>query len=334
MNIKQQKRILVTGGCGYVGSVLVPKLAAKYPVTVLDSLLFGNHLPPMKNLKVVKGDIRDNALLSSLLAESTDIIHLAAIANDPTSDLNPEITYSVNRDAVRELVNTAKQQGVRRFINASSSAVYGVKEEASVTEDLTLEPITLYARLKAETEKIVNAASGPGFTTVSIRAATVCGVSPRMRFDVIVNIMAKDAIVNKLITVFGGGQHRPNIHIEDITDVYAMMVEVPEKQINGKIFNVGSVNYTVKEIAEMAREETGAVIKVDSNVTDNRSYRISSEKIKKELGYVPKKDIRQAIRDIKEAFTRGMFPDINSSIYYNIRVMKEKMAGQDATRSK
>ena len=150
MNKQDKKHILVTGGCGYVGSVLVPKLAAKYPVTVLDSLLFGNHLPPLKNVIVVQADIRDNAMLKTALAGITDVIHLAAIANDPTSDLDPAITYSVNRDAIKELVKAARQSGVRRFINASSSSVYGVKEEESVTEDLTLEPITLYARLKAE----------------------------------------------------------------------------------------------------------------------------------------------------------------------------------------
>ena len=155
-----------------------------------------------------------------------------------------------------------------------------------------------------------------------------------MRFDVIVNIMARAAIVNKEITVFGGGQHRPNIHIKDITDVYTILVDVPDKKINGKVFNVGSVNHTVSEIAEMAREETGATIKVDANVTDNRSYRISSEKIKKELGYATKREIRQAIRDIKDAFARGLFPDSNQSIYYNIRVMKEKMAEANAAKNK
>lgn len=323
-----QKRILVTGGCGYVGSVLVPKLARKHPVTVLDSMLFGNHLPPGKNLTVVKGDIRDTPLLRSLLAEATDVIHLAAIANDPSSDLDPAVTLSVNRDAVKQLVDMAKEGGVRRFINASSSSVYGVKKEASVTEDLSLEPITLYARLKAETEEIVREAASQELTTVSIRSATVCGVSPRMRFDVIVNIMAKAAIVDGVITVFGGDQHRPNIHIDDITDLYAMLVEVPDAKINGRIFNVGSVNHTVMEIAEMARAETGAAIRVDAHVTDSRSYRISSEKIKRELGFEPKKTIRQAIKDIKEAFAQGKFPDVNSNIYYNIRVMKEKLVGQ------
>ncbi|MDP2932325.1 MAG: SDR family oxidoreductase [Chloroflexota bacterium] len=326
--MKKDRRILVTGGCGYVGTVLVPKLLRRYPVTVLDSLLFGNHLKPAANLSVVEGDIRDARLMRSLLSKATDVIHLASIANDPCSDLDPALTYQVNRDAVAQLVNTAKEVGVSRFISASSSSVYGVKEEESVTEDLSLEPLTLYAKTKAESEKIVAAAAGNGFTTVSIRSATVCGPSPRMRFDVIVNIMAKSAIVDGTITVFGGGQHRPNIHIDDITDLYVMLLEVPADKINGKVFNAGATNHTVKEIAEMAQAETGATIKIDSNVTDNRSYRISSEKIKRELGFEPEKPIRQAIKDIKEAFANGVFPNPNSSIYYNIKTMKEKMAGR------
>ena len=330
MNDGKEKRILVTGGCGYVGSVLVPKLAQKYHVIALDSMLFGNHLQPMGNLTVVEGDIRDIQLMRSLLSGATDVIHLASIANDPCSDLDPAITYAVNRDGVVQLVNAAMECGVRRFINASTSSVYGVKEEESVTEDLNLEPITLYAKLKAESEEIVASAASDGFTTVSIRSATVCGVSPRMRFDVIVNIMSKAAIADGEITVFGGDQYRPNIHIDDITDLYVMLVEVPADKINGKVFNVGSINYTVKEIAEMVREEIGAVVRTDDNVTDNRSYRISSEKIKRELGFAPRKAIRQAIKDIKQAFARGMFPDPNSSIYYNVRTMKEQLAGQQA----
>jgi len=323
------KRILVTGGCGYIGSVLVPKLAQKHQVTVLDSMLFGNHLPIIQNVDVVKGDIRNLQLLLSMLLGNDVVIHLAAIANDPCSDLAPSITYEVNRDAVIQLVNAAKNCGVKRFINASTSSVYGVKEEADVTEELVLEPITLYAKLKAETEKIVADASGNGFATVSVRSATVCGVSPRMRFDVIVNILAKLAIANGVITVHGGNQYRPNIHIEDIVDLYSMLVEAPVEKINGKVFNVGSTNYTVKEIADMVHEEMNAAILIDTNITDNRSYRISSEKIKNELGFQPNRTIRQAIKDTKDAFNLGMFPDPDNSIYYNLRTMKELFVGRD-----
>jgi nucleoside-diphosphate-sugar epimerase len=277
----------------------------------------------MQNLSVVKGDIRDSKLVDSLVSKADTVIHLAAIANDPSSDLDPELTYAVNRDAVRYLVNSAKNHGARRFINASSSSVYGVKEEESVTEDLSLEPITLYAKLKAETEEIVADTSSNNFTTVSVRAATVCSVSPRMRFDVIVNILAKSGIVDKVVTVFGGSQYRPNIHIEDITDLYNLLADVPDLKINGKVFNVGSTNHTVLEIAEMARQELGVTVKVDANSTDNRSYRISSERIKKELGFETKRPIRQAFKDIRKAFEAGMFPDPNATMYYNVKAMKE-----------
>ena len=195
-----RKRVLVTGGGGYVGSVLVPKLADKYQVTVLDNMIFGNHLPDIQNLNVVQGDIRDQQLLLSLLPGNEVVIHLAAIANDPCSDLDPDVTYQVNRGAVIKLVAAAKSCGVNRFINASTSSVYGVKEEDTVTEDLVLEPITLYAKLKAETEQIIADATGDDFVTVSITSATVFGVSPRMSFYVIFNILSKLALLNGVIT--------------------------------------------------------------------------------------------------------------------------------------
>jgi nucleoside-diphosphate-sugar epimerase len=323
--MKNGRHILLTGGCGYVGSVLVPKLVRRYPVTVVDSLIFGNHLEPAAGLTVVPGDIRDTGLMRSLLPGVTDVIHLASIANDPCSDLDQAITLQVNRDAMASLVGLAKELGAGRFINASSSSVYGVKEEESVTEDLPLEPITLYARTKAEGEEIVADAASSDFVTVSVRLATVCGVSPRMRFDVIVNIMTKTAIVNRLITVHGGDQYRPNVHIDDITDLYLALVEQPGEKINGKVFNFGSTNHTVAEIARMVHEETGAPVRTDAAVTDSRSYRISSEKIKAEMGIVPVKTIRQAIDDIRRAFDAGYFAQPESSIYYNIRTMKEHL---------
>jgi nucleoside-diphosphate-sugar epimerase len=322
--------ILVTGGCGYVGSVLVPKLTQDYPVTVLDSMLFGNHLPSLPNLRVVKGDIRDISLLRSLMPGVRFVIHLASIANDPCSDLDPAITITVNRDSVKDLVNIARDSGVKRFIHASTSSVYGVKEEELVTEDLSLEPITLYAKTKAESEEIVGAAAGPDFETVSVRSATVCGVSPRMRFDVIVNILAKTAIADGLITVHGGGQYRPNVHIEDITDLYTALVQLPAEVINGEVYNYGSTNYTVAEIARMVHEEIGTDIVTDADVTDNRSYRISSDKISRELGIRTKKTIRQAVRDIKQAFDRGLFTDPENNRYYNIRTMTALIAGTRA----
>ena len=323
--MERERRVLVTGGCGYVGSVLVPKLAQRYSVIVLDSLLFGNCLDSTPNITVVQGDLRDPNLVWSLLAEATDVIHLASIANDPCSDLDPILTREVNLQATADLVRMARERGVQRFIYASSSSVYGVQDAPSVTEDLSLNPITLYARYKAESEKIVAEASGAGFTAVSVRSATVCGVSPRMRFDVIVNMMAKMALHPGVITVLGGDQQRPNIHIEDITDLYALLLAVPPEKVQGQVFNAGAANHTVLEIARMAQAEIGGRMEVDPHTPDPRSYRITSHKIRQALGFRPRHPIRQAIRDIKEAFARGMFPDPDSDAYYNIRTMKKQL---------
>ncbi len=321
-----RNKVLVTGGCGYIGSVLVPKLANEFEVVVLDSMLFGNYLPSVPNIRIVEGDIRDNQLVHSVLSGCTDVIHLAAIANDPCCDLDPRMTYEVNKNAVIDLVEIAKNCGVRRFINASTGSVYGIKEEESVTEDLTLEPTTLYAKLKAETEEIVRSASNENFTTISIRSGTVFGLSPRMRFDLIINIMTKSAMVDGKIIVHGGKQYRSNVHIDDLTDLFCSLVEIPKEMINGKIYNFGSANYTAREIADMVREETGVVIHIDTDITDNRSIRMSSEKIEYELGYKPKKTVRQGIREIKSAFEEGYFPNPDDNKYYNVRTMKEMYA--------
>jgi nucleoside-diphosphate-sugar epimerase len=286
-------------------------------------MLFGSYLPSVPNISIVEGDIRDNQLVHSVLSGCTDVIHLAAIANDPCCDLNPRITCDVNKNAVIDLVEIAKNCGVRRFINASTGSVYGTKEEESVTEDLTLEPTTLYAKLKAETEEIVRSASNENFTTISIRSGTVFGLSPRMRFDLIINIMTKSAVVDGKIIVHGGKQYRSNVHIDDIANLCYSLLKIPSEQINRKIYNFSSTNHTAKEIADMVREETGAAIHIDTNITDNRSIRVSSEKIEYELGYKPKKTVRQGIREIKNAFEEGYFPNPDNNKYYNVRTMKE-----------
>ncbi len=318
-----RNKVLVTGGCGYKGSVLVPKLADEFEVVVLDSMLFGNYLPSTPNISIIKGDIRDSQLVHSVLSGCTDVIHLAAIANDPCCDLNPRITYDVNKNAVMNLVETARSCGVRRFINASTGSVYGVKEEEPVTEDLTLEPTTLYAQLKAETEDIIRSASNKDFTTISIRSGTVFGLSPRMRFDLIINILTKSAIVDGKIIVHGGKQCRSLVHIDDITNLYYSLLKIPGEQINGKIYNFSAANHTASEVAEMVRSETGAAIHICTEIIDDRSYRMSSEKIKCELGYKPKYTVRQGIREIKDALREGHFANPNDNKYYNIRAMKE-----------
>lgn len=321
------KKILVTGGAGYVGSILVPKLLNKgYAVVVLDTLFFTDiGLKAVKNnpnLKIIEGDIRDESALKASTQGAEAVIHLASISNDPSTDLNPRLTEEVNLEATLKLVKIAKLQGVKRFINASTSSVYGIKEAPNVTEDLPLDPLTVYSRTKAEAEPHVTAANDKNFTTVNIRPATVMGYSPKMRLDLTVNILTMHALINGKITVFGGGQKRPNIHIEDITDYYVNLLEIPADKIGGKTFNAGYENFTVKEIAEMVKETVGKNVAIEVTPSnDNRSYHISSAKIEKELGLKPARTIKDAVLDIKKAADAGLL-DWNDVNFYNVKKMK------------
>lgn len=324
MNINN---IYVTGGGGYVGAVLVPKLLNKgYQVTVIDLMIYGeNVLPKHPNLKVIKGDIRDTKLLKESLKGQHAVIHLACISNDPSFELNPELGKSINLDAFEPLVKIAKEEKVKLFIYASSSSVYGVKDTANVTEDMPLEPLTDYSKFKAQCEVILNKYQTEDFTTVTIRPATVCGYSPRLRLDLTVNILTNLAINKGEITVFGGEQKRPNVHIEDITDLYLMLLEIDRKKIAGKVFNAGYENFKVKEIAQMVKNIIGDQVKISTTSTnDNRSYHISSQKIKNELGYVPKHNIENAVSDLKTAFEIGLIPDsLTKAEYFNVKLMQK-----------
>ena len=323
------ERVLVTGGTGYVGCVLVPKLLEReYNVRVLDICWFGEECKKQfkehPSCELIKGDIRDESTVQKALEGIDTVIHLAAISNDPCSDLDPKLTQQINYDAVKSLVRLAKSSGVKKFINASSSSVYGVKSEPNVTEYLQLEPITLYAKLKAETEPIILGEASEYFVPVCIRSATVCGYSPRMRLDLTVNILTSHAVNKREITVFGGQQKRPNIHIDDITDLYTMLIEAPAEKISGEVFNAGGNNYKVIEIAEMAKEVVGDDVKITiTDVIDERSYHISSAKIKNALGFMPKKTVRDAIADVKNAFENGLILDYENTRYYNVKKMKE-----------
>ncbi len=326
--MKPIKRVLVTGGAGYVGAVLVPKLLDKgYRVKVLDLYIYGEHvLDAVKNnpnLEQGKGEIRNRALLERVVPGCDAVIHLACISNDPSFELDPRLGKSINYDAFLDLVDVSKKSGVKRFIYASSSSVYGVKKEKNVTEELPLEPMTDYSKYKAMCEEVLLRERQPGFVTLILRPATVCGYSPRLRLDLTVNILTNHAVNNKKITAFGGQQMRPNIHIEDVTDLYVKALEWPDKAINGKIFNAGYENYKVIEIAEMVRRVVGEDVEVITTPTsDNRSYHISSEKIKRELGFEPKHTIEEAARDLVTAFEAGKIPDSMTDIrYYNVKTM-------------
>jgi nucleoside-diphosphate-sugar epimerase len=325
---KPFKRVLVTGGAGYVGSNLVPKLlAAGYEVSVLDLYLYGDIFADMKSnprLTEVKGDLRSAADVGRAVAGCDAVIHLACISNDPSFDLDPTLGRSINFDCFRPLVKASKDAGVRRFIYASSSSVYGIKTDMDVTEELPLEPLTDYSKYKAMCEEVLEQEREPGFVCVTLRPATVCGYAPRLRLDLTVNILTNHAITNGRITVFGGDQLRPNIHIDDMTDLYLKLLEAPDDVIDGKIWNAGYHNLKVSAIAEMVKAEIGP--KVDIVVTptdDHRSYHVSSEKIRRELGFSAQRSVKDAIVDLKTAFDAGKVPNsMTDERYYNIKCMQ------------
>ena len=287
----QNKKILVTGGAGYVGSVLVPKLLnAGYSVNVLDLYLFGKEsLSKVRNnpkLNEFIGDIRNVETIKKAVKECSSVIHLACISNDPSFELNPLLGKSINYDAFPELLNISIDSGVQRFIYASSSSVYGLKEEENVTENLSLKPLTDYSKYKALCEEILLKNKNNNFTPLILRPATVCGYSPRQRLDLIVNILTNHAFNNRKIQVFGGEQKRPNIHIQDMTDLYIKCLEYPKELIDSQIFNAGYENFTVNQTANIIQGIIGEDVLINTVPTDdNRSYHISSENIYKQLNF-------------------------------------------------
>jgi nucleoside-diphosphate-sugar epimerase len=253
------------------------------------------------------------------------VIHLACISNDPSYDLDPALGKSVNADAFRPLVVAAKRAGVERFVYASSSSVYGVKAESEVTEELSLEPLTDYSKYKAECERILGQEREPGFCTVTVRPSTVCGYAPRLRLDLVVNILTNHAVNRGKITVTGGDQMRPNVHVDDMVDAYVHLLDQPAEAIDGEIFNVGSENHTVAELARIVQRVLGGAVPIEVVPTsDRRSYHVSSEKIRRKLGFSPRRDVERAVVDLKRAFDAGKIPDpLTNPIYFNIRRMQE-----------
>jgi nucleoside-diphosphate-sugar epimerase len=306
-------KILVTGGCGYKGHALIPKLLKDgHHVTAFDIQWFGNFLNPHSNLIVIKGDIRN---IDEVSLDGVDcIIHLASIANDPCGDLNPKLTWEVSALATMQLADKAKRAGVKRFIYASSGSVYGVKEEDQVTEDLELKPISEYNKTKMVAERVLLSYQDDMVVQI-VRPATVCGYSPRMRLDVSVNLLTMHALSKGKITVFGGTQVRPNIHIDDITDLYIHLIDHPE---HVGIFNAGFENISILQIAEMVTKHVPVNIEI-TNSNDPRSYRVNSDKVLA-TGFKPKKGVNDAISEIIEKYNGGILK--NDEIYHNLKWMQ------------
>ena len=321
------KKILITGGAGYVGSALTDFLIKNgYFVSVYDLFIYGKDVFKEKNnLNLIKGDIRDQKFFENSVVGHDAVIHLACISNDPSFEMNPNLGKSINFDAFEPMVSTCKKVGVKRFIYASSSSVYGIKSENNVSEDMSLEPLTDYSKFKAQCEEILNSYKSDDFEVVTIRLATVCGYSKRQRLDVIVNILTNLSFHKREISVFGGDQLRPNIHINDMLRAYKLLLEVDAKKINGEIFNAGWENKSVNDITNSVKNIIGDDVKiVKTNTDDNRSYHISSKKIKNLLGFETKFTIDDAVRDLREAFEKKLFEDtLNNDLYFNIKRMNK-----------
>lgn len=323
---KKTWNVLVTGGAGYVGSALVPALlAAGHKVTVLDLYIYGDDvLDPHPNLCEVRGDIRDRDIVRDAVQGCDAVIHLACISNDPSYDLNPNLGKSINYDAFLPLVQEAKSAGVKRFVYASSSSVYGIKEGVEVTEDLPLEPLTDYSKFKALCEEELDSEREPGFVTCTIRPSTVCGYARRQRLDVVVNIFTNHAVNNGKIRVFGGTQKRPNINIEDMVGLYLFLLQQEGEKIDGKIYNAGYENHTLLDLADIVKGVVGGDMEVEVVPTDDlRSYHVSSEKMRMELGFEPAHTIEDAVRSLVEAFKAGKLPNaMDDPKFFNIKLMQ------------
>ena len=326
------KNVLVTGGAGYVGHVLTPRLLASgYKVTVYDLLYFGCRLPNDPNLTVIQGDIRDTAKLAKALEGQDAVLHLACISNDASFELDENLSKTINYDCFEPMVVAAKNAGVKRFVYASSSSVYGVSDSPDVTEEHPLLPLTLYNKFKGMCEPLLWKHKSDDFTSVVIRPATVCGYSPRTRLDLSVNILTNHAVNNGVITVFGGGQMRPNLHVEDMVDAYELMLTAPHEKIHGEVFNIGFENHSISAIAEMVKKIVEEMMpekgKIDIKTTpsnDNRSYHVNSDKIYRVLGFRPQRTIEDAVRDIVRAFQNHLLPaSFDDDWYYNVRTMKK-----------
>ncbi|HOW65836.1 MAG TPA: NAD-dependent epimerase/dehydratase [Candidatus Paceibacterota bacterium] len=330
------RKILVTGGFGYVGARLTPHLLQLgHDVCVLDLLLYTEAgldalrrepaFPSWQDrFKFIQGDLRDPEGVEKALTGRDTVIHLAAISNDPTGEIDEVLTRQVNFDALGMLLALSRKAGVERFINASSSSVFGIKDVPNVTEQLEPEPLTFYSKYKMLGEWLVASAASPGFCAVNIRPATICGYSPRQRFDLTVNKLTADAVRKRVITVHGGEQRRPNVGITDMIHLYGELTQSDPTLINGRTFNFGFENHKVIEIARIIQSELQD-LQVEIKITetlDRRDYHISSSKIQTELSYRPISSIRQEVAHLRRALDQGLFPDIEAPQHYNMKFMK------------
>lgn len=331
------QHVLVTGGAGYIGSRLCPQLlGAGYKVTAFDICWFGDHALPHDHpqFTLIHGDIRDAAALERAMQGVDIVVNLACVSNDASFELDERLSTSINLDAFEPMVLAAKRAGVKRFVYASSSSVYGVSEQPDVTEEHPLLPLTLYNKYKGMCEPLLLKHTDESFTGVVFRPATVCGFAPRQRLDLSVNILTNHAVTSRKITVFGGAQMRPNLHIQDYCDAVELLMTAPTEQVADEIFNVGFQNMSIADLAVLVKRvveqrfpEKAPIEIVTTPSDDTRSYHINSDKITRVLGFRPRHSIEDAVRDLCDAFAEGLLPNsMTDDLYFNVRTLKAKKA--------
>jgi nucleoside-diphosphate-sugar epimerase len=290
-------KILVTGGCGFVGSVLIPKLLKlNHKVTSIDTKWFGDYLPKHKNLKNLKLDVRN---VNQLKVKNFDcVIHLASIANDPMAEIDKNLSWEVSALGTLQLMNFCKKNKIKKIIYASSGSVYGISKTKKVTENTELKPISLYNKVKMITEKIILSYK-KNIKVYILRPATVCGFSPRMRLDLTVNALTYSALENKKIFIHGGSQIRPNVHIDDMCEAYIFFIN--KKNVKPDTYNIGFENKSVAKIAKLIEKNIKSKLIFQKNKSDPRSYRLDSTKIINK-GFKPKKGILSAIEELAKLY--------------------------------
>ena len=329
-------KVLCTGAAGYVGCKLVPALLADdHEVTVYDMFFFDDHLPvDGQNLVKIKADIRDTETFRKACWNIDTVVHLACISNDPSFELDESLSRTMNYECFEPLVLAAKAAGVGRFIYCSTSSVYGISDSPDVREDHPLVPLTLYNTYKAKCEPLLLKHRSDDFVCMILRPSTICGYSPRQRLDLAVNILTNQATNLRRITIFGGEQKRPNLHIDDMVDCYRAVLGAPAEKVQGETFNVGARNMTIKEIAKLVKRrvenlEEGRVwigIATQDSM-DTRSYQVNSDKIRDVLGFVPRRTVEDAVDDLWRAFQAGKLPNsLTDDRYFNVQRMRKVWA--------
>ena len=326
-------KVLISGAYGYVGSVLVPALLdAGHEVVGYDLQWFGDNIGTVDGLTAVIKDVRDIAAFREAVQGCDVVIHMACVSNDPSFELDEALSRTINYECFEPLVIAAKEAGVKRFIYCSTSSVYGMSDSPDVREDHTFVPITLYNRYKGMCEPLLLKHQSDDFTTVIIRPSTVCGYSPRMRLDLSVNILTNLAVNKGVITVFGGAQMRPNLHIKDMARAYQSVMDAPKEAVAGQAFNIGMRNLSIMQISGIVKDVVEAryhrPVSIDVQpMADQRSYQVNVEKAKRVLDFWPRFTIEDAIRDVCEAFDQGLLPNpLTDPKYVNVRQMKEVWA--------